>query len=395
MTGNEVVPDPGQNLAVDTATKSVPNIPPASLGELIPMSRFSSQELVEVKTIAKGIDWTDANSVIAQMNAPNQRFADALTRQLSGVAVYETGAAAGLILELSRQIKSANLAKMRKEASGQDWVAEHFGGLPVVGPYISAIRHFQLNHRSIVGELDHIRDQAQKEVSRLRAVHQQLEDQEQATETVLREMMVHIAACQAATADARSAFERQRTEVMAGDRDPFKIQKLRDFGENIVIMETRLINAKASFIDKMMSIPDIRARQTAARIEISNAIDTIQNDIPDLASAIARLVAAYHIGQAQKGNDLRRQNRKALSEANADALDDVYLGAKRSQSGALAEIDELGRRVERLMQTLDQGAKLDQENAKTRAQSNERLLQIRDAVVNGLTANAGRALSSV
>jgi ElaB/YqjD/DUF883 family membrane-anchored ribosome-binding protein len=160
-------------------------------------------------------------------------------------------------------------------------------------------------------------------------------------------------------------------------------------------METRLINAKASFIDKMMAIPDIRARQTAARIEISNAIDTIQNDIPDLASAIARLVAAYHIGQAQKGNDLRRQNRKALSEANADALDDVYLGAKRSQSGALAEIDELGTRVERLMKTLDEGARLDQENAKTRAQGNEKLIQIRDAVLNGLAANANRALSSV
>jgi uncharacterized protein YaaN involved in tellurite resistance len=395
MTGNEVAPLAGQNLAGASATPALPTIPPASAGELIPMSRFSPQELAEVKTISKGIDWTDANSVVAQMNAPNQRFADALTRQLSGVAVYETGAASGLILELSRQIKSANLAKMRKEATGQDWVAEHFGGLPIVGPHISAIRHFQLNHKGIVGELDRIRDQAQKEVSRLRAVHQQLEDQEQATETVLREMMVHIAACQGATLDARAAFDRQRNEVMAGDRDPFKIQKLRDLGENIVIMETRLINAKASFIDKMMAIPDIRARQTAARIEISNAIDTIQNDIPDLASAIARLVAAYHIGQAQKGNDLRRQNRKALSEANADALDDVYLGAKRSQSGALAEIDELGSRVERLMKTLDEGARLDHENAKTRAQGNEKLIQIRDAVLDGLAANANRALSSV
>jgi hypothetical protein len=47
------------------------------------------------------------------------------------------------------------------------------------------------------------------------------------------------------------------------------------------------------------------------------------------------------------------------------------------------------------MKTLDEGARLDQENAKTRAQGNEKLIQIRDAVLNGLAANANRALSSV
>jgi hypothetical protein len=379
-------------VAMIEAPAALPALAPPKVDELIPMSRFNAAQRAEIETIAKGVDFTDADSIIAQMNAPNQKFADAITKELANVAVYETGAAAGIILDLSRQIKSANLAKMRRETNGEDWVAAHFGTLPIVGPHVSAIRHFQLNHKSLVGELTRIRDQAQREITRLRGVHHQLDLQEEATETVLREMMVHIAACQQATAAARANFEKQRASGLAGDRDPFTIQKLRDLADNIVMMETRLINAKASFLEKMLALPDIRARQTAARIEMSNTMDTIQNDLPDLASAIGRLVAAYHISQSQKSNELRRKNREELSKANADALDNVYLAAKNSQSGAAEQIEQLSQRVARLMATLDKGAQIDANNVKSRAESEAKLIEIRDGILNGLANNADRAL---
>lgn len=272
-------------------------------------------------------------------------------------------------------------------------VAANFGSLPVIGPHVSAIRHFQLNHKSLVGELTRIRDQAQAEITRLRGVHHQLEMQ-RATETVLREMMVHICACQRATAAARDRFDKMRGEALAGDRDPFQIQKLRDFADNIVMMETRLINAKASFLEKMLALPDLRARQTAARIEMSNTMDTIQNDLPDLASAIGRLVASYHISQSQIANDLRRKNREALSKANADALDNVYLATKSSQSGAQEQIAQLAHRVQRLLSTLDKGAEIDAQNVKSRAESEARLLEIRDGILNGMAKTTDKALRS-
>ena len=379
-------------LATVGSAGALPALPPANVGELIPMTRFDASELAQIDTIAKGVDFTDAESILAQMNAPNQKFADAITKELGNVAVYETGAAAGIILELSRQIKSTNLAKMQRESKGEDWVAANLGSLPVIGPHVSAIRHFQLNHKSLVGELARIRDKAQAEITRLRGVHHQLEMQERATETVLRELMVHICACQRATEDARVKFDKMREEALAGDRDPFKIQKLRDIADNIVMMETRLINAKASFLEKMLSLPDIRARQTAARIEMSHTMDTIQNDIPDLASAIGRLVASYHISQSQIGNDLRRKNREALSKASSDALENVYLAAKSSQSGAQEQIEQLAQRVQRLMSTLDKGAEIDAKNVKSRAESEARLVEIRASILDGMAKSAEKAL---
>jgi archaellum component FlaC len=379
-------------IAMIQGPADLPLLAPPNVGELIPTSRFNAAELAQIETIAKGVDFSDADSIIAQMNTPNQKFADAITKELANVAVYETGAAAGIILELSRQIKSANLAKMRREINGEDWVAARFGSLPVIGAQVSALRHFQLNHKSLIGELTRIRDRAQSEITRLRGIHHQLEMQEQATETVLREMMIHIAACQKATIAARANFEEQRAAALAGDRDPFTIQRLRDFADNIVMMQTRLINAKASFLEKMLSLPDIRARQTAARIEMSNTMDTIQNDLPDLASAIGRLVASYHISQSQKGNELRRKNREELSKASADALENVYLAAKSSQSGHAEQIEALSQRVARLMTTLEKGAEIDANNVKSRAESEQKLIEIRDGILNGLASNADRAL---
>jgi uncharacterized protein YaaN involved in tellurite resistance len=371
---------------------SLPVLAPSPIGELIPMSRFDVAERAEIDSLAKGVDFTDADNIIAQMNAPNQKFADAITRELGNVRVNETGSAAGIILELSRQIKSANLAKMQRETKGEDWVAAKFGRLPIIGPQISALRHFQLNHKTIVGELDRIRNKAQAEITRLRGVHQQLERQQQATETVLREMMMHIAACQQATAAARATFETQRAEVLAGDRDPFKIQKLTDFADNITMMEQRLINAKASFLEKMLSLPDIRARQTASLIEVSNTMDSIQNDIPDLASAIGRFVATYNISRSQQANALRQQNREALSRANADALDQVYIAAKQSQAGSADQIEQLSQRVQRLMTTLDKGSEIDARNVRSRAESEARLTDILNGIVTGLAKNADKAL---
>ena len=55
------------------APGNLPILAAPKLGELIPASRFNASELAQVETIAKGIDFTDAASILAQMNAPNQK----------------------------------------------------------------------------------------------------------------------------------------------------------------------------------------------------------------------------------------------------------------------------------------------------------------------------------
>ena len=371
----------------------VPALPPQQLpaADLIPLDRLSEAEKREAATIAKGVDFTDADSILAQMTGPRQEFAEAITHQLAGIAVYETGAATEIILDLSRQIKAANLAKMRREVAGEDWVAVQFGKLPVVGPWVSAIRHFQLTHASLIGELDRIKAQATAELNRLRGVHRQLDEQEQATERMLRKMMVHIAGCQQAVIAARAEYD-QRREAALASRDPFEMQAVRDFVENLATLETRLLGVQASFLDGMMAIPDIRARQQAARIEMANTIDTIHNDLPDLAAAIGRLVAAYHIAQAQKSNALRRANREALAEANAATLETVYLKAKSSQDDSVALIKELSERLDRLLATLDAGVRIDAANAGKRMEATAKLVSLRDRLVEGVAANAKKAL---
>lgn len=373
----------------------VPTLPPSQLPDaaLVQLEHLSDAERREAATIAKGINFSDGETILAQMTGPRQEFAEAITRQLAGIAVYETGAATEIILDLSRQIKAANLAKMKREVMGEDWVAARFSGLPVIGRWVSAIRHFQLTHASLIGELERIKTQAFAELGRLRAIHRQLDEQEAATERMLRKMMVHIAGCQQAATAARAQFEQQREAALAS-RDPFKMQALRDFAENLAALETRLLGVQASFLDGMMAIPDIRARQHAARIEMANTIDTIHNDLPDLAAAIGRLVAAYHISQAQKANAMRRANRQTLEEANAKALETVYLGAKASQDDSAALIGELSNRLDRLLATLDSGSRIDAANVKKRREAAARLVSLRDRLVEGIAANSENAVKS-
>ena len=365
-----------------------------SKGELIPLNILTPQELAMVDTIAKSVDLTDADAVLKLMSGPRQRFADAITAQLEGLKVYETGAAAGVILELSRQIKATNLQKMRKESTGEDWVAANFGKLPVIGPMVSAIRHFQLTHKRIVDELDRIKKQAQKELNGLSASNALLKQQEEATYRMLREMMVHIAGCEKAVAAARPDYD-QRRRQLAESRDPFELQRLTQYGENIVMLETRILNAKTSFVGNMLAIPDIQAKAQAARIEMANTMDTIQNDIPDLAAIIGRLVAVYNIAQAQKGTKLRQANRQALAEINQTATRDVYLAAKASQGSAIDEVERLSQRLDSTLAMLADGLEIDRRNVGKREEASRRLYELRNKLLDGLADHAQKAVTAL
>jgi len=48
--------------------------------------------------------------------------------------------------------------------------------------------------------------------------------------------------------------------------------------------------------------------------------------------------------------------------------------------------------VQRLLSTLDKGAEIDAKNVKSRAESEARLIEIRDSILNGMAKTADRAL---
>jgi hypothetical protein len=76
----------------------------------------------------------------------------------------------------------------------------------------------------------------------------------------------------------------------SGGRSPVLFSGLRDMAEQINAFETRLVRMNIAVADAMVTIPQIRTAQEAARIEIRNIVDATLFDMARLKGAVLQVV---------------------------------------------------------------------------------------------------------
>ena len=214
---------------------------------------------------------TDSNSIMTFGAEPQRRMNAFLDDMLKGVRTDEAGVAGELIVELASTIKGINLPKMKEEVAGQEGISGVLAKLPVVGGHFSAWRHFHETRKEIHEHLDRIEKKASVEMGRLQAENAAADARARETLVNLRELEVYLAAGQVALVKAREEFAAMKSKVEAAQPpDPVYFSSLRDMAEQINAFETRLVRMNIAIADAMVTIPQIRTTQEAARIEIRN-----------------------------------------------------------------------------------------------------------------------------
>lgn len=357
----------------------------------VDLAKFDDDEQRRIADLASGVSAVDSASIIGFGAEPQQRMNAFLDELLQGLRTSEIGVAGELTIELATSIKAMNLAKMKREVDGEDWVASTFGALPLIGKWVSAIRYFQLSHRKVTDHLAAIEDKAQREMGKLTATNSKLDRLVDASLANLKELEMHLAAGEMALDRARVEFA-QRNEEAAKSRDPLMLTQVRDMAEQINAFETRLLRMHIAFTDALVSIPQIRTNQEAARIEIRNIMDTILFDLPRLKSAILRVASLKQIIDANKTNEARRKLAREIGNLGADALDEAYTRAKVTQGSGAEDVAVLAATADKLLETIAKGVRLDEENRLKREQAQRQLGEIKNKLVAGLQANAEQML---
>lgn len=353
----------------------------------INLAKFDEAKRQRINQIIATVGEIDSAAVTSfgadkqmQMNA----FLDDL---LKGIRTSEVGEAGSITLDLARHIKSMKLPEMKAEVERGDWVANTFGSLPLVGQYVSALRYFMLNHAEILKYLKEIEDRAQREMGKLTATNTKLDVLVERTIVNLQDMELHLAAGQAILLRAKAAFN-ERYARLQGTDDQVALMKLRDEVEQINAFETRLLRMHIGFTDSLMSVPQIRLTQEAARIEARNIMDTILFDLPRLKAAILRVASLKQIMDASKENEARREITRQIGAIGNDMLDAAYTQAKTSQGSGAEDVALLAQTADRLLETIAKGIRLDEENREKRAQAEQQLGDIKTKLLTGLQASA-------
>jgi uncharacterized protein YaaN involved in tellurite resistance len=347
------------------------------------LSKLTPAQMDRVNQIASSVSFTDTNSLMSFGSDAQRELSRHLDLLLEGMRTSEAGRAGEVTIALATTIKELNLSRVKKEAAGKDTIAEMFGKLPIVGPWFSALRAMHLNRKKITEHLAAIEQKAQAQMTALSANNDKLDHMVISSIDHIHSMELYMAAGQLVVKRARVEFEEKRVAVEQS-RDLVEIAKLRDFGEQLNAFETRVVRINIAHSQSMVSVPEIRASQTAAMIEMNNVMDSILFDLPNLKRAILNVAALAEASRAAKATEARRQLSRELSSIGSDELQAAYVKAKESQGGFEADIAALSQSADKLLQTIELGRRLDVTNSGKREKAISDLSAINHKFTDGL-----------
>jgi uncharacterized protein YaaN involved in tellurite resistance len=377
---------PAERIALG-AMPVLANVLPHS--QLIPLEKFDEARRKRIAEIADTVSMADSNSIMTFGAEPQRRLNAFLDDMLKGVRTDEAGVAGELIVELASAIKGINLPKMKEEVAGQGGIAGALAKLPIVGAHFSAFRHFNETRKEIHEHLDRIEKKASVEMGRLQAENAAADARARETLVNLRELEVYLAAGQVALVKARDDFAALKSTVEATQpADPVLFSALRDMAEQINAFEARLVRMNIAIADAMVTVPQIRTTQEAARIEIRNIMDAMLFDMPRLKGAVLQVAALNQINKAAASTEARRRVAREIGQIGADALDQAYTNAKLSQGGAADDVQVLETIASRLLDTISKGAKVSEDNRSRREEAHKRIEALKGKLVEGLRAGA-------
>ncbi|MFZ6693584.1 toxic anion resistance protein [Undibacterium sp. SXout20W] len=349
----------------------------------IDLNKFSDEQKARINQIATSVSFSDTNSLMSFGADAQRELSKHLDQLLEGMRTSEAGRAGEITIALATTLKDLNLPKIKQEVAGQNSLAEQFGKIPFVGEWFSALRALQQNHKKITEHLNAIEQKSQAQLTTLRSTNEKLDRLVHASIEHIKNMELYMAAGQILIKRARLEFEQKRVAVEQS-RDVVEIAKLRDFAEQINAFETRIVRMHIAHSQSIVSVPEIRATQTAATIEMNNVMDSILFDLPALKRAIVNVAALAETAKASKATDARRALSRELNGIGSDQLQDAYLRAKNSQGDFAADIAALSQSADKLLQTIALGRRLDIENADKREKSINDLNALNHKFTNGL-----------
>jgi|GEM_PF-1876555 len=355
----------------------------------IDLSKLSSEQMARVNQIAASVSFTDTDSLMS-FGADAQRALNKhLDQLLQGMRTSEAGRAGEITIALATTIKDLNLPQVKKEAEGSASLMESLGKIPLVGGWFSALRAMQLNHRKITDHLTAIENKAQAQMTSLRAMNDKLDSLVSESIQNIKNLELYMAAGQIVVKRARVDYETRRLAAEQS-HDVVEIASLRDFADQLNAFETRIVRIHLAHSQSIVTVPEIRASQRAALIELNNVMDSILFDLPNLKRAILNVASLAQTAAAAKATDARRTLSRELNSIGSDELQAVYLKAKESQGDFAADLAALSQSADKLLQTIALGQRIDEANVAKRAQSIADLTAINAKFTQGLLQSGDR-----
>lgn len=320
--------------------------------------------------IAGEVDFTSTNSVLTFGAGPQQQYKNNLMALLQDMKVGEAGLASDITVELAKGIDLMKLPQLKQEArDGVPWWA----ALPVVGQYASALYAFHQRKQDLINMIQAIEERAKQDMRRIADDNAKLDHMLTAVEKNYDDLGAYILGGEQALRQGVARFEELRTGAVASN-DPRRLSQAKLFREQLIALDERITRMKVAYVRAPVTGEKVMTTQQAGRIEIQNIMDSLLFDLPRLIEGINAVAALYNIRQAQDRRDRRKAAARRIDELSGDMMEEAMLSAKRSQGGALEEIEALESQIKRVIDLHTTCQDIDKKNFDLRRQAEQALI---------------------
>ncbi|WP_079989228.1 toxic anion resistance protein [Collinsella ihumii] len=337
---------------------------------LSPADQQRARELAATIDFTKsGIESTYARDAQRSMSD----FADNVLAKTSNKATGEAGA---LLRELLVDVESAELSGVKQ--------------IPIIGKVVVGIDKLRRTYQKVAPQVDEVVEKLERAQAQMIADIAMYDTMYQRNVDQYRSLKVYIAAGRQALADLRAEQLPALEAEAASTGDAMGAQVLKDFKDKLDRFDKRLDDLDRVSIVSLQMAPQIKLLQNADK-SISDKIDTtISTTIPLWKS---QMVIALGLANQRAALDLQNHvddTTNKLLRANAEALQQGAVDAERATQRGSVDIETLEEVNKRLIDTLNETIKIQQEGRAAREDAAGRMRQIESDLKTALLEAAGQ-----
>ena len=386
--------DPKTETPIPTAPPVIRNLPMVitkevkAPGDLIDTAVFTPEQTARAAALAEAVDFAQTNTILTFGVAPQKQMNGFLDTLLDDMTVGEAGVAGKLTLELSEGYDLMRLDEIKQQLSGGGkgglWgsIGKAIGFVKDLAALIKNMADQKAALVSKFDKIERIANDRKREIMTHNVKLDQLRDQ---SDIYLGDTAVHIAAGEMALLRGIGEFDRRKAALEAVP-DDIEAARLHDLARAVAALEQRLLRMKIAYTQSVaVTRPRIQAIRQSGEIEIQNIIESMLFDVPNLKALVLQVAAMTNIQQAQEEDEARRKVSQKIAGAAADMFHETYTTSVASQGRGLDDVRALAETADKLVATLREGEKIEQENKQKRQEAAAALVDIKGKVTEALT----------
>ena len=359
------------------------------------LAEKSPEKLKAAQAMLPTLDFSRSQAVLAYGVSSQKGLVDFTDSVLTNIRSGDAGPAGQLMSDLKGKILDLDVRGLPQSAGGA--LSRFAGSLPLVGGWLAAkvdaARAFIRRYETLKVQIDSIIKRLEGEKTNQISHLNRFDTIFERNNEYFNQLEVVIAAGELKLAEMEAQFEQQRQTLAAQNGvDAKELQDLKDFGDCIQSLDRRLYNLKLARTSALTSGPTIRVAQQGSKAIVEMIQDSILMMIPEWKKQLVIAISLFDQKRAMAMVNETREMTNNMMLSTAEMLGETQAAVKKAQGEGFVKVETLQKMTDKLIQTIDQGIKMDVENRQKRAEGLQKLAEAEDKLKAALKAASEAAL---